>query len=158
MTDTGRSRIAQMTKEQIRSGECPFFEAGKAKRTIVRPFIISPDPLARLVYEPMPRKPVLYTDDLLLTEYDKGKTDREIAEALGCAKDTVRLWRKRKELPPNGMSPKRRIDYGKVRALYMEGLSDRKIAAELGCSSGRILDWRWAEGLPANYPPGKKKE
>lgn len=158
LTDTGKCRLTQMTPEQRRSGECPVFEAGKPKRVIVKPFIEGSCRLARLTEgPPMYVAPKYKLDqEKLRALYDRGLTDREIAEEMGCARDSVRLWRKRTELPPNGNKAKRRVDWDAVRALYMAGMTDREIAEATGHHRQSIGDWRRTEGLPCNID--RKKE
>ena len=158
MEDTGRSRIAQMTEAQRRSRECHFFEAGPPKKVIHKPIVVSPNRLARLTEGRMFRSRPRLDYDRMLTLYDRGMSDGQIAEAVGCAKDTVRIWRNRRELPPNVNKPRKRVDTEKVRALYIAGFSDRRIADMVGCSSNAVLDWRHREKLPPNYQPGKKEE
>ena len=150
--DTGRCRITQMTPEERKSGECRFFEAGEPKKERVRPMIVNPDPLARIVYEsPRRKKQPVYDRDRMLTLYDQGKSDGEIAAAMGCIKDTVMHWRKSMELPPNRHKPHRKIDRERVRALYMRGLNDQEIAKEMNISHQSVSNWRNENGLPRNY-------
>lgn len=156
MEDTGRSRIAQMTEAQRKSRECPFFEAGPPKKVLHKPIVVSPNRLARLTEGRMFRSRPRLDYDRMLTLYDQGKSDQEIADEMNCAKETVRGWRARRELPPNVNMPRKRVDTEKVRALYMAGFSDRRIADMVGCSSNAVLDWRHREKLPPNYQPGKR--
>ena len=157
--DTGKCRLPQMTREQIESGECPFYEAGKPRKTIVRPFVVSPDPLASLAYGRLRATPgkLRYDEDKLLTMYDKGMNDAEIARELGCAKDTVFRWRKRMELPPNGNNSHYSIDWERIRALYEQGLNDSQIGKAVGVSHQTVCNWRSANKLPSNFRKEENK-
>lgn len=153
LMDTGYSRIGQMTGEQRKSGECPFFEKGRQRKTTVKPFIVSPDPLSRLSYGlpgiPKPRR-TKYDEDKILTLYDQGKSDKEIAAALECSAEAIRGWRRRRELPANfPRAPS--LDTRGVRELYMAGLNDGEIARRVGCTRNAVYVWRKRERLPANY-------
>lgn len=152
---TGRSRLGQMTPEQRKAGECPVRMEGILPVRIVRPKVHAYDIDKIPSNGPAKMRKMLYDSDQMLTLYDQGKSDGEIAEAVGCAKDTVQKWRRRKCLTPNVNPPRRPIDYEMVRRLYMAGLTDREIAETLGCGRNSIYEWRAGNLLPFNR---KRKE
>lgn len=78
-----KSRIAQMTPEQRKNGECPFFE----RRTKSR------------------RARVDYGKVLVL--YMQGLSDQKVAKGAGCSQTAVHEWRRMKGLPPNYPNRKR---------------------------------------------------
>lgn len=77
--------------------------------------------------------------------YESGKSDREIAAALGISKCTVCHWRKRRGLKPNS-----HIDYSQIQALYYAGLSDKEISQTLHISQSTVRYWRYKNGVTPN--------
>ena len=80
--------------------------------------------------------------------YKIGLNDREIADELGCAHETVRRWRQNEGLGHNythGAKPPERI-----LSLYEAGETDKEICSELGLSSGYLCKWRMKRGLRPN--------
>lgn len=93
-----------------------------------------------------------------LALYEKGLTDREIAEAIGISRDTFGEWRRRSaKLPPNPdrKGPESRFDWKKAEELYRQGLNDSEIARVLGCSTASV--WRWRAKYEL-FPPKKQTE
>lgn len=154
LLETGRSRLGQMTPEQRKAGECPVRMEGILPVRIVRPKVHAYAIDKRTVT----KRRMTYDPDQMLTLYDQGKTDGEIAESVGCAKDTVMKWRRRKGLTPNVNKPKTPINYELVRRLYMAGLTDIEIAGALGCCRSAIQKWRAENLLPVNRPRGKETD
>ena len=154
LLDTGQSRVAQMTPEQRKNRECPVRLEGIPPVRIERPKVHAYD----VDRHPPRKRSMFYDSDRMLTLYDQGKSDAEIAAAMGCVKGTVMDWRHRKGLAPNVNRAKQKINYESVRRLYMAGLSDRMIAKTIGCSLPPIGRWRRREGLPPNQGRGKEAD
>ena len=100
------------------------------------------------------REPKVYMppapEEELAKEYEKGKSDQEIATAVGLRNYQVRLWRKARGLECN---IRRRISEStetEIERLYWMGLTDGKIAREVGFNAQRIFEWRKRNGLPPN--------
>lgn len=93
-------------------------------------------------------------DAKIMPLYEKGLTDREIANALGIkSKSNVCTWRKSKGLPPN-------VSYGhsltpagdqRRRDVYAATNTDSQAAAIIGISAKAFCDWRNARGLQPKY-------
>lgn len=77
--------------------------------------------------------------------YESGKSDREVAAALGISKCTVCHWRNR-----NGLKPNSHIDYSQIQALYYAGLSDKEISQTLHISQSTVRYWRYKNGVTPN--------
>lgn len=88
MQVTGHSRIAQIPDRKLRRDfqHCPLFDTKK------------PAPKERI---PSERERAQYDWVKGKALYETGSTDREIAEALGCTKETVKWWRRKLQLPVN---------------------------------------------------------
>ena len=131
---TGHSRIAQIKDRKIRGdfARCPVFEKGQRQKQRN----IEPD-----------TRPVRYDWTLGRKLYKEGASDREIGDALGCDKKTVRQWRARHHLPSKKPI---RFDWDLGRKLYDAGALDREIAEVLGCAHKTVEWWRRENGLPSN--------
>lgn len=83
-----------------------------------------------------------------------GKTDGEIAEAMGVTKSAVRSARGRLGLPVNlpPLTTASMRDQA-IRALHAKGLTDRQIATEMELSDETIGLYRWRLGLKPNARP-----
>lgn len=66
----------------------------------------------------------------IMDYYDKGRTEEQIAELVGCHRQTVR-----RILKETGKLDEAKLDTGKVMALHQAGWSVKDIASEMGCSS-----------------------
>lgn len=101
-----------------------------------------------------PRKArVMIDQEAARALHAEGKTDREIAVALGSKENSIWLWRKRNGLKLNP-SPKMqkgytRLDYGKVEALLQQGKTTLQISKETGISTSAINKWRRVHGCAA---------
>lgn len=84
---TGRSRTGGLTKEE-KLEPCRVFEPGKRMRRI-----------EGIAYSRNGR--FTYDQQKIRKMYFEGLNDTEIARRVGCVSSTVRLWRKRHDLPPN---------------------------------------------------------
>lgn len=90
--------------------------------------------------------------------YNKGYTDRKIAEELHYSACTIAQWRWNNGLKPNHEPVKHltedeqnfRID------LYNKGFGDLKIASICGVTKSAITQWRWKNGLKSNRNRGNK--
>lgn len=83
----------------------------------------------------------------------EGKTDKEIAAALGLKRDQVLKYRNKHglRLNPELYAPHPpRIDYALVERLYDAGRPDREIAAAAECSHRTIEKWRCETGRRPN--------
>lgn len=93
------------------------------------------------------------TEDNRLKLYNKGLSDREIAEKLYLDVSTITAWRRHKELPPNpppnNAKRKPKFDTIKAKALYDAGANDVLIATKLGVNKVTIRSWRNDNNLPA---------
>lgn len=89
--------------------------------------------------------------------YRAGKTDREIADAVGVGRRVVTSWRHRYNWPPNtgGRGSRARVDYDELRRLYDMGLTENEILCRMKISRGSITNWRAKYKLP---PCGKGKQ
>lgn len=89
----------------------------------------------------------------------EGKTDREIAEALGVTRNGVGHWRVRNGLPCNEdrCGPKPFWDAELARKLYDENATDSEIADAVGLSRQAIARWRKQNGLQSKHQPGSAK-
>lgn len=90
---------------------------------------------------------------LALEFYQKGMTDRQIADALGVKPGLVRHWRNRAGLVVNRVPwrPVSRLDVdGKGRALYESGATDKEIAAAFNMTPNGVQQWRARRGLLPN--------
>jgi len=76
--------------------------------------------------------------------YDIGYNDRQIAEIMGFATDSVYNYRRRMGLP----SHRKYFDYGKFMELYQKGYNDVQIASELGFTKETVGTWRRRNKLP----------
>lgn len=68
-----------------------------------------------------------YDHEKIWEFYNKGYTDFQISEAVGCSSEYVKNLRGEKRLPPN-LEP---FDTGKMKALHNAGWSNYKIADEM---------------------------
>jgi uncharacterized protein YjcR len=75
--------------------------------------------------------------------YEKGYSDRQIAEKMGFAIDSISNYRRRVGLP----SHRKYCDYSKCMELYLKGYNDVQIASELGISKSTVGIWRKRNGL-----------
>lgn len=66
----------------------------------------------------------------IMDYFDKGRTEEQIAELVGCHRQTVR-----RILKETGKLDEAKLDTGKVIALHQAGWSVKDIAGEMGCSS-----------------------
>lgn len=78
--------------------------------------------------------------------WQAGKSDREIAEALGCSYRGVQSWRMRHRLPANSDRQIGRGITAEYERLYGQGLSDKEIAVQLGVSRQNVQSWRFRTG------------
>ena len=84
--------------------------------------------------------------------YNKGLSDRKIAKKLKLTVPAIFHWRKKLKLKPNREPRKTfRINYTKVKKLYLQNISDTKIAQRMGISQTTVTNRRNNN----NYPPNK---
>lgn len=88
--------------------------------------------------------------------YEKKLSDKQIAEKLGCAPETVFRWRKRNGKPVlRYTSPNKKLNEVRARELYDRGLSDSEIGEIMGAPRSTVATWRLRAFLPCNT---KKKK
>lgn len=76
--------------------------------------------------------------------YESGKTDPQIAAAIGVHTGTVLKWRRRNGIEGNA---KLKFDRDRAMGLYRDKRTDTAIAAELGVSKLTVQRWRKEHGL-----------
>lgn len=93
--------------------------------------------------------------DEILRLYKLGLSDREIADKLGCKRNTVASYRSQKGLPRHNTDEKSKFarTFG---PLYELGLNDREIARRVGCVPATVGAWRKKRGFPPNGGPRRK--
>jgi DNA-binding CsgD family transcriptional regulator/DNA-binding transcriptional regulator YiaG len=80
--------------------------------------------------------------------YAEGMTNKEIANALGCSRDTTRKIRCNLGLLPHTRGPKAVvIDNDELKKLYTKGLNDKEIGTVFGVSDKTIFNRRQSLGL-----------
>ncbi len=84
--------------------------------------------------------------------YNAGLNDRQIAEKVHHNIRTIFDWRKRNQLPQQGIGLSK-AEEDQRKALYDSGLSDYKIAKALNTSPHTISNWRYARRLVAHFKP-----
>lgn len=124
---------------------CPLYEAGQRTRRRTEIQISPREPDLSTYGRSMPRACLDETEARRL--YEAGKTDREVAEAVGAKAYQVQLWRKRLGLAANQYTV---YDWAAFRELYRAGKTDREIAAAIGCSDKAAQRHRLQLRLPAN--------
>lgn len=88
--------------------------------------------------------------DLAKRLYLDGKTDREIADAVGAPRSNITNWRNRLGMAPHHAKngPGRRVDYNELRRLYDMGLTQEEIQQRMKVSHGTIYAWLAKNNLP----------
>lgn len=87
-------------------------------------------------------------EQVAMTAWLAGKTDREIAETCGCSVSTITSWRKRYGLDPNRAQ---RPTRAKEKAYDLPAAEDEARAREAGLSYGIYKARQWeADGRPAH--------
>lgn len=87
--------------------------------------------------------------------YNRGFTDREIADVMGVKQDTVKKFRQRRGLSPN---TSKLIENSRFEELYSRGLTDREIADAMGVKRSTVKKFRQRRGLPPNSGSKKKSK
>lgn len=79
--------------------------------------------------------------------YAEGMTNKEIANALSCSRDTTSKISCNLGLPPHTKDPKAAvIDNDEFKRLYAKGLSDKEIGAVFDVSDKTIFNHRQSQG------------
>jgi len=100
---------------------------------------------------------------LRLELYEKGYSDREIADEVGVARSAICVWRQRNNLEGNakqgGVEGDRLSEENIQLRLSMieQGLSDGEIAEQLGITKSAFTIWRNKRGIPPNRPRGGQR-
>lgn len=99
--------------------------------------------------------------DEMMKLYEAGKTDSQIAKAMGLTEQSlVNKWRRRYKLPSHEkLKGPIKFDRDEAMQLYQDGLSDIQISDRLNVTRSTILYWRKKHNMPPNVSaPQKKKE
>lgn len=83
-------------------------------------------------------------------EYDKRKSDREIARRFGMHHSAVALWRKKNSLPPNRRRRPNGETANAVRVLLAKGLKSRQIAETGLCQVAYVNRVKRADQFRSN--------
>lgn len=165
LSKTGKSRIAQIAKEMqlptthedvisLADGKvCPFYrQRGEDEKPLQAV-------LAEMRFRAAAKKqkknkkfaPKVTDEEAkrIRKWYNKGLSDKHIAEKENVPEYKVRAWREKNKLESNFLK-KRALDEKKAMKLYRMGMTDVEIAKELGRSAPSIYSWRCREGLSAN--------
>lgn len=78
----------------------------------------------------------------------QGKSDPEIAKALGMSTSSIRHHREKMGIPANRVRQRYKIPLNRIREMNLAGMNDTAIAEELGLPLQRIHDIRTGMGLP----------
>jgi DNA-binding CsgD family transcriptional regulator len=92
---------------------------------------------------------VKYDQIKLQNLYDSGKTDEEMAEAMGISRQSVQEWRHRNYLKTNNVL-RTVIDEDLAFQLWSEGKVDKEIAETLNVGNAIVQRWRNERDLPSN--------
>lgn len=148
---TGTCKIIRVPRELMESGKCPLYEPAQGEKHVVQTSIKrKPSSAAKRIESK-------YDWHQARKMWETGSMDREIAEKLGCAVNTVSAWRKKNDLSSRHGKRASVIDWEKGMKLYSEGKSDGKIAEALGCAKVSVRHWRTNKGLPPNYEERKER-
>jgi len=101
----------------------------------------------------MPASANKFSDDNLLQLYEKGMTDRQIADELGVSQSAVNYRRGKLGLPSNFERKEPSNDL--IKDLNQRGYTDRQIAERLGISQASVNYRRQRLGLPSNFKAEK---
>lgn len=137
---------------------CPYKIVGDRLEGIAT-MVIDPDQRERSVetVKPHSRKSAV-PPEKYRELYDKGLSDREMAEQLHITPGGVYFWRNKNGLPPhNTNKTPHRVDTKEYRKLYDLGWSDAKIADKLGVTPGSVYQYRKRNHLP-NHAADHKGE
>ena len=84
----------------------------------------------------------------LITLYNEGKMDSEIAKTLGVTRSAIMYWRKKLKLKSKFTYQKiAKADYSEIKRLFDKGLSDYAIAKQLNMSPDGIYSHRIRHNL-----------
>lgn len=130
---TGRSRIAQHPPGKRDPSQCILYMPREGGKVHMNRRTTAP------VWEP-----------LALKMYKEGRSDREIAAAVGVSPTTIGTWRVKRKLKSIWAGPKRysSFDTKKALELYKQGKNDGEISEAVGVSRQTIGSWRHELGLP----------
>lgn len=150
---TGKTRTAQLTREELKPENCPLFDSGeKVVHKKVRPF---PEVREKKPKVEKPRAEKTVMQKL----YEAGLEDAEIGKRLCVSRQAIAFWRRKNKLPPNGQRRANPEEMMERERLYRKGLTDAEIAKETGCTMNTVQKWRYKRGLPKNggaAAPGAK--
>lgn len=89
----------------------------------------------------------------MLTLYERGMSDGQIAVEIGVCAETVRSWRRRRGLQSRAEAGQSARDLDRMR-LYEQGANDSAIARKLSLAPSSVYQWRKRNGLPPNRGRG----
>lgn len=136
---TGKTRTAQLTKEEMQEYPCHLYEKGTRQRAKPEPLILSGS-------KPK-REKSRFNWDYAEKLWREGKTDIEIAEEIGCSHSIVKMHRKEW-----GAANKQRkcYDWKRGKELWEQGQTNREIAEEIGANVTTVQkhthEWRQENG------------
>ena len=138
----GVSQLTDEAKERLKPENCPCFVDRLGRK--------SPPPEEPVRKAPPVREAWRKVDPERIRElYERGLTDRQIAEKLECTTTTIYAWRKRWGKAAHAEKPRGKVDPELALKLYLEGKNDREIGEAMGCGHNAIAYWRYRNGLPA---------
>ena len=156
MMITGKSKIAQLSAEERKRGDCHLYD---------------PAPVAEAPPETVRAKDHKYGYEAAKAAvkpraesersrrmrelYEQGLNDCEIAEAMGITSASVWWWRSHRGLVSHRVLQSKDLAE-RIRALYDRGLNDVEIACSAGCMRKTVMTWRAKNGLPNNLRRGKQ--
>ena len=136
---TGRTRTGQLTKKELRTFPCKLYVPGKRERQ-------KPEPIVLQGSTPKRERRSCINWEYGEKLWEEGKSDREIAEVLGCSHSIVQAHRKEwGEANTIRYVPQDIYDWTRGKELWKEGKTTRQISEELGCSlsSARRKAHQW---------------
>ena len=92
-------------------------------------------------------KGVMWNTSLAKRMVEEGKTDKEIASAVGRSEKTIQNWRFRNEMRKRRSVSVLGWDEQEARRLFRQGKTDKEISAVVGASPDAIGAWRRRNGL-----------
>ncbi|MCL2076888.1 MAG: hypothetical protein FWH08_00580 [Oscillospiraceae bacterium] len=85
--------------------------------------------------------------DLLVIGYEEGKTTAELAEQLGCHRNTVSVALKKRGTKVSKSTAQKKLNAEEVAEMYKSGQTTYKIAAKFGVSRQAVTSCLKANGI-----------
>ena len=146
---TGRTKHRRNERYDIR--QCKYYEPGPKVKLITPPLSMLPRPVKPEENARLHRGPQYDWEKEAVPLWEKGATDAEVAEALGCSLHYAGKMRLRLGLPCRRERSRRfeKQDGLLAGEMYKAGLNDEQISAALGFAPPCIRNWRKEQNLPA---------